>query len=381
MPLRSSERKLSFNTLTTFDAQSDDSVSISRLISDPSSILPIDAAKKKKKRKKTKKSTNFGDDKVADRDGEAIGLRTDGFRVSDNKNSYTMVETSRPSVVVPEVLPEVLRTVTHSPQLRQRNVNFVMNRESETEAVTSLGSAVESNGGDIERKSLNEDEAESKLPEPRRKLEKEESLDWKKLMADDLNDAYPLENSPMKYFLEEMYAGNSLRSTITLGNEKERTRVYDTIFQLPWRCELLIDVGFFVCLDSFLSLLTVMPARMIMMFFRLLKTRQFKRLSAAELSDIGCFIVLAIGVTLLQLADISLIYHMIRGQGTIKLYVVYNVLEIFDKLCQSFGGDVMQTLFTTADGLANCSLENLQEWHWRFIKDEALAVGSSNILV
>lgn len=26
--------------------------------------------------------------------------------------------------------------------------------------------------------------------------------------------------------------------------------------------------------------------------------------------------------------DISLIYHMIRGQGTIKLYVVYNVLEV-----------------------------------------------------
>lgn len=27
-------------------------------------------------------------------------------------------------------------------------------------------------------------------------------------------------------------------------------------------------------------------------------------------------------------SDISLIYHFIRGQGTIKLYVVYNVLEV-----------------------------------------------------
>jgi|APAra0007618328_1042625.scaffolds.fasta_scaffold04294_1 hypothetical protein len=26
--------------------------------------------------------------------------------------------------------------------------------------------------------------------------------------------------------------------------------------------------------------------------------------------------------------DISLIYHMIRGQSTIKLYVVYNILEV-----------------------------------------------------
>ncbi|CAK9149184.1 unnamed protein product [Ilex paraguariensis] len=108
---------------------------------------------------------------------------------------------------------------------------------------------------------------------------------------------------------------------------------------------------------------------------------QFQRLSAAELSDFGCFIVLAAGVTLLQLTDISLIYHMIRGQGTIKLYVVYNVLEIFDKLCQSFGGDVMQTLFNSAEGLADSSPENMRYWLWRFISDEALAMASSNILI
>ncbi|KAK2995180.1 hypothetical protein RJ640_005770, partial [Escallonia rubra] len=189
-----------------------------------------------------------------------------------------------------------------------------------------------------------------------------------------------VEKSPVKYFMDEMHGGNSLRSTTTLANEKERERVYDTIFRLPWRCELLIEVGYFVCLDSFLSLLTIMPARVLMTFWRLLKSRQFKRLSAAELSDFCCFVVLACGVALLQQTDISIIYHMIRGQGTIKLYVVYNVLEIFDKLCQSFGGDVLQTLFNTADGLANCSPENMRYWLWRFISDEALAVASSDIL-
>jgi len=130
-------------------------------------------------------------------------------------------------------------------------------------------------------------------------------------------------------------------------------------------------------LDSFLSLLTIMPARILMTFWRLFKTRQFERPSAAELSDFGCFIVLACGVALLQQTDISLIYHMIRGQGTIKLYVVYNVLEIFDKLCQNFGGDVLQTLFNTAEGLANCSPEHTRYWIWRFISDEALAAVSS----
>lgn len=41
----------------------------------------------------------------------------------------------------------------------------------------------------------------------------------------------------------------------------------------------------------------------------------------------------------------------------------------------------MQALFNSADGLANCSPENMQFWLWRFISDEALAVVSSNILL
>ncbi|KAK9277069.1 hypothetical protein L1049_006608 [Liquidambar formosana] len=206
-----------------------------------------------------------------------------------------------------------------------------------------------------------------------------ESLDWKRLMAEDQSYLFPEGKSPVKYFMDEMYNGNSLRGTTTLGNEKERERVYDTIFRLPWRCELLINIGFFVCFDSFLSLLTIMPTRILMTVWRFLNTRQFKRPSAAELSDFGCFIVLACGVALLGQTDISLIYHMIRGQGTIKLYVVYNVLEIFDKLCQSFGGDVLQTLFNTAEGLASSSPENMRFWIWRFISDLALAVGASII--
>lgn len=209
------------------------------------------------------------------------------------------------------------------------------------------------------------------------KLETAESLDWKRLMAEEPNFLSSVEKSPLKYFMEEMYYGNSLRTTTTLANDKERERVYDTIFRLPWRCELLINVGFFVCFESFLSLLTIMPTRIILSFWRLLNTRQFKRPSAAELSDFGCFIVLSCGVILLEQTDISLIYHMIRGQGTIKLYVVYNVLEIFDKLCQNFGGDVLQTLFNSAEGLASCSSDNIRYWIWRFVSDQVLAVVAS----
>ncbi|KAK7400500.1 hypothetical protein VNO78_11708 [Psophocarpus tetragonolobus] len=177
-----------------------------------------------------------------------------------------------------------------------------------------------------------------------------ESVELKRVLE---NDSIS-EKSPVTCFLERVHDGNSIWSTTTIGNEKERERVYDTIFRLPWRCELLIDVGFFVCFNSFLSLLTIMPTRIVMSIWRLLKTREFRRPSTIELSDFGCFLIMACGVIVLQQIDISLIYHIIRGQATIKLYVIYNVLEIFDKLCQNFIGDVLKMLFHSAEELARC---------------------------
>nr|DAD48958.1 TPA_asm: hypothetical protein HUJ06_018895 [Nelumbo nucifera] len=77
--------------------------------------------------------------------------------------------------------------------------------------------------------------------------------------------------------------------------------------------------------------------------------------------------------------DISQIYHNIRGQGTTKLYVVYNVLEIFDKLCQNFGGDVLPTLFSSSEGLANSSPENMR--FWLFFGSLVMAITLSTCIV
>lgn len=43
----------------------------------------------------------------------------------------------------------------------------------------------------------------------------------------------------MKYFTGEIYGGVSLRSTVASGNDVERERIYDMIFRLPWRCEVV----------------------------------------------------------------------------------------------------------------------------------------------
>ncbi|XP_015079972.1 protein POLLEN DEFECTIVE IN GUIDANCE 1 [Solanum pennellii] len=399
MALRSTGRKISFDILSTFlsddDYDYDSSIipTCLRSNSDPSpQIIPIDDAKSptgiRKKKKKKKKHRRITEHSTISEFSVTDEELDRSFPVGEfNAYCYSVAQSS--SVVVceePEAMPPPMPhsscsvgSVTGLPfgELRQRNVmvNGVSEEsvgspqiaERESESVKEL----ESRSNSRVEMDLNMDGIAG------RSLEKEVSLDWKRLMAEDPNQTFPVDKSPVKCFMEEMYAGNSLRSTVALGNEKERERVYDTIFRLPWRCELLINVGFFVCLDSFLSLLTVMPTRFIMICWRFLKTRQFKKLSAVELSDIGCCVALSSGAILLQQTDISLIYHMIRGQGTIKLYVVYNVLEVFDKLFQSFGGDVMQTLFNTAEGLANSSTENTQYWVRRFIVDEVVAVASS----
>ncbi|XP_059655310.1 protein POLLEN DEFECTIVE IN GUIDANCE 1 [Cornus florida] len=412
MALRSSGRKLSFEVLGANSFTEDDDTFIYRSNSDPPlgqngetsraspSELKSNRRKRKAKKKKSKiiRQWSISEDSVVD--DLRHTLLENGSSINElelNCNNYSIQSVICEEVTVPE---ESVGTVCATPPVAKpefQNVHgsdgYLVGELRQRTVVNGSGGceeAVSRTGENAKEKEKEKEESRSKeldsslgrqRVEPSgnaaRKLETAESLDWNRVMAEDPNYQFSVEKSPVKYFMEEMYGGNSLRSTTTLGNEKERERVYDTIFRLPWRCELLINVGYFVCLDSFLSLLTIMPARLLLTFWRLLKTRQFKKPSAAELSDFGCFIVLVCGVALLEQTDISLIYHMIRGQGTIKLYVVYNVLEIFDKLCQSFGGDVLQTLFNSAEGLGNCSPETTRYWIWRFISDEALAVASS----
>lgn len=44
--------------------------------------------------------------------------------------------------------------------------------------------------------------------------------------------------------------------------------------------------------------------------------------------------------------DASRIYHNIRGQSAIKLYVIYNSLEVFDRLFSALGQDILECLFS-----------------------------------
>ena len=49
----------------------------------------------------------------------------------------------------------------------------------------------------------------------------------------------------------------------------------------------------------------------------------------------------------LQVLNMSRIYHLIRSQDFIKLYVIMSMVEIFDRLLSSFGQDVLDSLYWT----------------------------------
>lgn len=63
-------------------------------------------------------------------------------------------------------------------------------------------------------------------------------------------------------------------------------------------------------------------------------------------ADILHGLLIIISCLLLVRLDASKMYHSIRGQAAIKLYVIYNVLEVCDRLFSALGQDVLECLFS-----------------------------------
>lgn len=46
--------------------------------------------------------------------------------------------------------------------------------------------------------------------------------------------------------------------------------------------------------------------------------------------------------------DTSMMYHLVKSQSVIKLYIFYNMLEVADRLFSAFGQDTIDALLWTA---------------------------------
>ncbi|CAK9137451.1 unnamed protein product [Ilex paraguariensis] len=265
MALRYGGRKLSFDVLTAstfFEDGDDDETPIYRSNSGPpihqNGVASNPNRRKRKKKKKQLMECSISENSVTDGGIEGVMDDSVNQRVFENGNCTKELELesdckgynySVSSVVCEEVVMaegsgggEIV--CTRSVANGGGGGGGGGNEEAEV-----LDSRIDKNAKEEGRSSSGQ-ELDLAMGKQRveqngdagRRLGKGESLDWKKFMEEDPNYTFSVEKLPVKYFMEEMHGGNSLRRTTTLGNEKERERVYDTIFRLPWRCEL--DVVF-----------------------------------------------------------------------------------------------------------------------------------------
>ncbi|KAF0758972.1 protein TAPT1 [Aphis craccivora] len=156
------------------------------------------------------------------------------------------------------------------------------------------------------------------------------------------------------FILIEFNRGYSLEN-----DEKEfsdrREKIY-TFMKVPLEVERFIFYGICQCADSFLFVYTFLPLRVFVALKSLIcsSLSKFKdkhdkiQLTAAEICDLLKMAVLIICFMMLVPLDTSMIYHLIKSQSVIKLYIFFNMLEVGDKLLSSFGQDILDALYWTA---------------------------------
>uniref|UniRef100_A0A4W5N8T9 Transmembrane anterior posterior transformation 1 n=1 Tax=Hucho hucho TaxID=62062 RepID=A0A4W5N8T9_9TELE len=133
---------------------------------------------------------------------------------------------------------------------------------------------------------------------------------------------------------------------------ERRERVY-TCMRIPRELEKLMIFGFFLCLDAFLYVFTLLPLRMLLALLHLLtlpccSLGGSRLLQPAQVCDILKGLITVLCYSMMHYVDYSMMYHLIRGQSVIKLYIIYNMMEVADRLFSSFGQDILDALYWTA---------------------------------
>eukprot|EP00096_Caligus_rogercresseyi_P011143 TRINITY_DN4293_c0_g1_i1.p1 TRINITY_DN4293_c0_g1~~TRINITY_DN4293_c0_g1_i1.p1 ORF type:complete len:504 (+),score=59.00 TRINITY_DN4293_c0_g1_i1:269-1780(+) len=142
------------------------------------------------------------------------------------------------------------------------------------------------------------------------------------------------------------------------GRYTIRRRKMYAFITIPFALETFMSYGILHCLDSFLFVVTFLPLRFISALLSIfgrtllrllgLGSRGSPLCRPAETIDILRGLIILVCVYFMAFFDTSMMYHMIKSQSVIKLYVFYNMLEVGDRLFSAFGQDTIDTLFWTA---------------------------------
>ncbi|KAF8902956.1 eukaryotic membrane protein family-domain-containing protein [Gymnopilus junonius] len=145
------------------------------------------------------------------------------------------------------------------------------------------------------------------------------------------------------------YLREELLATDFDSHQELKWERVSNFLNIPLAMEKIIGFGFVLCFDSFLYTFTILPIRFLLALFPFVTNvfRKSATLPASQKADLLRALLLVTSILILNpLTDASKIYHTIRGQETIKLYVIFNALEIGDRLCASIGQDILDCLFS-----------------------------------
>ncbi|XP_040903603.1 transmembrane anterior posterior transformation protein 1 homolog isoform X2 [Toxotes jaculatrix] len=161
----------------------------------------------------------------------------------------------------------------------------------------------------------------------------------------------PADPSLTRFICTELTRGYFLEHNEAKYTER-RERVY-TCMRIPKELEKLMIFGFFLCVDAFLYVFTLLPLRVLLALLRLLTLpccgfSGSRLLQPAQVCDMLKGLILVLCFSMMHYVDYSMMYHLIRGQSVIKLYIIYNMLEVADRLFSSFGQDILDALYWTA---------------------------------
>ncbi|XP_686626.1 transmembrane anterior posterior transformation protein 1 homolog isoform X2 [Danio rerio] len=161
----------------------------------------------------------------------------------------------------------------------------------------------------------------------------------------------PEDPSLLRFMCAELTRGYFLEHNEAKYTER-RERVY-TCMRIPRELERLMIFGICLCLDAFLYVFTLLPLRTLLAFLRLLTIPccglgGSRFLQPAQVCDLLKGLIMVLCYSMMHYVDYAMMYHLIRGQSVIKLYIIYNMLEVADRLFSSFGQDILDALYWTA---------------------------------
>uniref|UniRef100_A0A3P9L0P2 Transmembrane anterior posterior transformation 1b n=1 Tax=Oryzias latipes TaxID=8090 RepID=A0A3P9L0P2_ORYLA len=208
-----------------------------------------------------------------------------------------------------------------------------------------LGEEKEKEGGGKDRQGL-KTEPNTEREGPAETLGHKDKGDGGKSKNSNLSDL-----SLGRFITTELNRGYFLEHNEAKYTER-RERVY-TCLRIPKELEKLMIFGFFLCLDTFLYVFTLLPLRVILALLRLFTVpccglRGSRLLQPAQVCDVLKGFIMVLCYSMMSYVDYSMMYHLIRGQSVIKLYIIYNMLEVADRLFSSFGQDILDALYWTA---------------------------------